>query len=70
MALPHNVGSVDKTIRLVAGLLLAAFGIFGAGLSSTVGIIALVVGAVLVVTGVVNFCPIFKILGISSVKAQ
>jgi len=68
MALPKNVGSIDKTIRLVAGLLLAAFAVLGAGLSSTIGILALVVGVVLIVTGVVNFCPLFKILGISSAK--
>jgi len=68
MNLTKNVGSIDKTIRLVAGLLLAAFAVLGAGLSSTIGILALVVGVVLIVTGVVNFCPLFKILGISSAK--
>ena len=68
MNLTKNVGSIDKTIRLVAGLLLAAYAILGAGLSSTMGILALVVGVVLIVTGVVNFCPLFKILGISSTK--
>ena len=68
MNLTKNVGSIDKTIRLVAGLLLAAYASLGAGLSSTMGILALVVGVVLIVTGVVNFCPLFKILGISSTK--
>ena len=68
MNLTKNVGSIDKTIRLVAGLLLAAYAILGAGLSSAMGILALVVGVVLIVTGVVNFCPLFKILGISSTK--
>jgi len=70
MNLTKNVGSIDKTIRLVAGLLLAAYAILGAGLSSTMGILALVVGVVFIVTGVVNFCPLFKILGISSFKAN
>jgi len=70
MSFQKNVGSTDKTIRLVVGLLLAAFGIFGASLSTTIGILALVVGLVLIVTGLVNFCPLFKILGISSFKAQ
>jgi len=46
---------------------LLALGVLVWGLASTMGIIATVVGVVLIVTGVVNFCPLFKILGISSV---
>jgi len=41
MALVRNVGSVDKIIRLVAGVLLAAWGLLAAGLRSTIGILAL-----------------------------
>lgn len=68
MALIRNVGSVDKIIRLVVGVLLAAWAVMGAGLGSTIGLIALAVGVVLIVTGLVNFCPAFKLLGISSFK--
>lgn len=70
MALPRNVGSIDKIVRLVAGALLAAYGLLGAGLASTLGLVALVVGVVLVATGLFNFCPIFKVLGISSFRKQ
>lgn len=70
MALVRNVGSIDKIIRLVVGVLLAAYGLLGAGLASTIGIIALVVGAVLMATGVISFCPLFKILGISSFRGN
>jgi len=68
MGLARNVGSVDKVIRLVVGIALAAFAFLGAGLSTTMGIIALVVGVVLIATGLINFCPLFKILGISSLR--
>jgi len=68
MSLVRNVGSVDKIIRLVAGIALAAYGFLGAGLSTTIGLIALIVGLVFIVTGLVNFCPLFKILGISSFR--
>jgi len=44
MALVKNVGSTDKLIRLVAGAILAAWGILGAGLASTIGILAVIVG--------------------------
>lgn len=69
MALPKNVGSVDKIVRIVIGALLAAYALMVAGLSSTIGIITLIAGAILIVTGLVNFCPIFKVLGISSISA-
>jgi len=70
MALIRNVGSTDKIIRLVVGVLLAAWALLGAGLSSTIGLIALVVGVVLIATGLINFCPLFKILGISSFRSS
>ncbi len=70
MALARNVGSIDKIVRFVVGGLLAAWGLLGAGLASTVGIVALVVGVVLIATGIINFCPLFKILGISSFRAN
>jgi len=66
MGLARNVGSVDKTLRLIAGLLLAGWGILGAGLSTVIGSVALIVGLVLVVTGLANFCPLFKLLGINT----
>jgi len=70
MALTSNVGSVDKVIRLVAGVALAGWGFLGAGLSTTVGLIALIVGVVLIATGLLNFCPLFRILGISSLRGS
>ncbi len=69
MNFTRNVGSVDKTVRLIAGLLLLGWALLGAGLSSASGLIAAIVGVVLLVTGAVNFCPLFKVLGISSHRA-
>lgn len=70
MNLSRNVGSIDKTIRLIAGIALVAWGILGAGLSATIGIAAVVVGVVLVATGLFSFCPLFKIIGVSSHRAD
>jgi len=56
----RNVGSVDKTIRLVAGIALLALAFLGLG-----G----VVGVILLATGLLNFCPLFKIFGISSFRS-
>ena len=63
----RNVGSVDKIIRLIVGIGLVAFGILGAS-GSTLGIAAIIIGAVLIGTALINFCPLFKIFGISSFR--
>jgi hypothetical protein len=61
----HNIGSPDRVIRLVVGLLLltlpsfVSFGAWGAG-----GMY--VVGAVLIVTAAFAFCPIYAALGLST----
>jgi membrane protein implicated in regulation of membrane protease activity len=64
-----NVGQTDKIIRLLAGIVLVAvsFLLLG-GLNTTPGIIALVVSAVLIITGLFNFCPAYKIFSLSSLK--
>ena len=50
MNLSKNVGSIDKTIRLLAGAVLGAWAILGAGLGTTVGIVALVIALVLLLS--------------------
>lgn len=64
-----NVGSTDKKIRIVGGLILAAisFLTFG-GVSTSIGIAIIAISAVLIITGLVNFCPAYKILGIGTAK--
>ena len=63
-----NVGSIDKVIRLVLGFGLAAWAVLGMGLGSIMSFIALAVGAILIATALMSFCPLFRILGISSRK--
>ena len=65
----RNVGSVDKTIRYVAGIALLALSYFAfGGVSTTTGIVVAAVGVILFVTGLINFFPLFKIFGISSYR--
>jgi tetrahydromethanopterin S-methyltransferase subunit C len=60
-----NVGTTDRTIRLVLALAAAVFA-FVAGISSAVGIVLLVVGVVLAATAFTGFCPIYRVFGIST----
>ena len=69
MGLVRNVGSIDKIVRLVLGVAAAGWGLLMAGIGTTFGLFAVIIGAVLIVTGLVNFCPLFRIFGISSAKS-
>jgi len=61
----NNVGTIDRVIRIVLGVVLVAL-----GLSHTVtgglAIAAYVVGTVALVTGVVRYCPAWSIFGITT----
>jgi uncharacterized membrane protein HdeD (DUF308 family) len=60
-----NESNLDRIIRGVLGvaLLLAAFLAAPAG---ALQIVLIVIGAVLLVTGVIGFCPLYRILGLST----
>ena len=60
-----NMGVTDKTIRLIAAVALVILYFTGI-LEGTLGVIALVVAGVFVLTSLVSFCPIYPILGINT----
>lgn len=60
-----NEGSTDRLVRVVIGIILLAAGLFG-GLSGALAIVADVAGAVLLLTGLVGFCPLYTLLGINT----
>ncbi|GBD06304.1 hypothetical protein HRbin21_00092 [bacterium HR21] len=71
MAIAVNVGTADRWIRLIAGLLLVVLGSFrwGGWQGETwYGVAALVVGIVLVVTSWVRWCPLYALFGLRTVK--
>lgn len=60
-----NVGKFDKVIRILIASIISTLYITGI-LSGTLGVILLLVGGVLLVTALVNFCPLYSLLGITS----
>lgn len=58
-----NVGNVDQGIRLVLAAVLAVLFLTGI-LTGTIGIISLVVAAILLLTGIFRFCPLYALLGL------
>ncbi len=60
-----NMGSIDRIIRLVIAMILAAF-YFTDTITGTVGIVFLIVAAVFTLTSLVSFCPLYTLLGINT----
>ncbi len=55
-----NVGTIDRTLRIVAGLIL-----IGLAATGTVGVWGWI-GVVPLLTGIFRFCPAYPLLGINS----
>ena len=60
-----NVGRTDKIVRLVLALVAFGFALV-AGIGTAVGIVLLLVGVVLAATAFSGFCPIYRVLGMST----
>ncbi len=64
-----NVGTIDRALRTVAGIIAIAAYAMGM-LTGTLGIVALVAGVVLLGTAAMGWCPPYAIFGISSCKIK
>ena len=62
-----NESNLDRGLRAVAGLVLA-IAAFAVGAGTAVGIALIVVAAILLVTAVVGFCPLYRLLGLRTNK--
>ncbi|MEZ5104597.1 MAG: DUF2892 domain-containing protein [Draconibacterium sp.] len=59
----HNVGTIDRLLRIILGLVIAILGVL---LNSWWGLIAIIP----IATGLFSFCPIWAIFKISTVKKE
>lgn len=57
-----NVGSTDRMLRIIAGIVIIALGVY---FQSWWGII----GLVPLLTGLFRFCPLYTMLGMNSCKS-
>lgn len=67
-----NEGSIDRVVRLILGGVLLAAALLWLGLmdASLWGILAAVVGVVLVLTAAIGFCPAYKLCGLSTCRPR
>ncbi|WP_339732016.1 DUF2892 domain-containing protein [uncultured Pseudomonas sp.] len=59
-----NIGTLDRSLRIAAGLIL-----LGLSLSGVIGLWGLI-GIVPLATGLFRFCPLYPLLGISTCKTK
>jgi hypothetical protein len=63
-----NESGMDRIIRVVLGVALIGLDL-GNVISGWVGIVGLIVGIVLLLTGIVGFCPLYALLKLRTNKA-
>ena len=66
MKIKANVGTADRTIRLLLALTLIVL-VYTGIVRGIAGIIGLVVALLLTVTSLLSFCPVYKLLKMSSI---
>ena len=64
-----NESGMDRIIRVVLGIALVGLNLGGV-ITGWVGIVGLVVGIVLVLTGAVGFCPLYAMFKLRTNKAS
>jgi hypothetical protein len=64
-----NMGTIDKTIRLIVAIVFAIL-YFTNTVTGTFGIILVVLGAVFVLTSLISFCPLYLPFGINTCKTK
>lgn len=62
-----NISKEDKIVRLLLAILLIVL-FLTKTIAGTAGVVVLAVAAILILTALVNFCPIYHFLGISTRK--
>jgi len=64
-----NVGSTDKVIRLVFALVVAVLYYMDI-ITGTLAIVLGVLALVMVITSLLNFCPLYAVFGCSTCKEK
>jgi hypothetical protein len=60
-----NMGSADKIIRFILAAIVAVL-YFTNTITGTLGIVLLVLAGVFVLTSLISFCPLYKLVGLNT----
>lgn len=59
-----NVGATDKIIRIVIGIVLIVLGVLNTAWW------LVIIGLIPLITGLIGYCPLYTLLGISTCKVK
>lgn len=59
----HNVGGIDRALRIIVGLVVIGWGVYAQNWWGAIGLIPLL-------TGVIGWCPAYLPFGLSSCKTE
>lgn len=65
----RNLGTADKIIRVIIAAIVAIL-YFTNVITGTTGIVLLAVAALLLITSLVSFCPLYALLGLKTCPAK
>ncbi len=60
-----NMGNADRIIRILLAAVMA-FLYFSDRVTGTLGLVMVILAAVFVLTSLVSFCPLYKLVGINT----
>ncbi|MDR9391819.1 MAG: DUF2892 domain-containing protein [Trueperaceae bacterium] len=63
-----NEGPLDRAVRVVIGIVLLALPVFGVA-AGGLGWAAGIVGVVLIATGALGYCGLYRVLGVNTCPA-
>ncbi len=63
-----NVGQTDRIIRFVVGIVLVLIGLLVPMNSVALQVILVLLGAILIVTAAIRFCPLYLVLKLNTLK--
>ncbi len=62
-----NENGIDRVVRIVIAVA-AVLGAWAVGFGSVLGIVLLIVAAIMVLTAVTGFCPLYRLFGMTTAK--
>jgi hypothetical protein len=69
MRFPTNESTIDRVIRIIAGIALVGLNLAGI-LGGPIAIVAWVVAGILLVTGAIGFCPLYALLRVRTNSSE
>lgn len=64
-----NMGTIDRSLRVLVAVTIGIL-YFTNLISGTMAIILLAVAAIFILTSVMSFCPVYRLLGVSTCRKK